>query len=58
MSACGMKDARSKPARAKVARHCASVKSVLRPGTVLTYRAFTTHAAMPTFYSAAYGLFQ
>jgi hypothetical protein len=53
-----MNDARSSPARARVASHCASAMSVLRPGTALTCRALTTHAVMPTDSSAANGLFQ
>ena len=52
----GMNEARSSPARASVASHCASATSVLRPGTALTCRALTTHAMMPTASSAAYGL--
>ena len=58
MRAGGMNEARSKPARASVASHCASAMSVLRPGTALTWRALTTHAMMPTASSAANGLFQ
>jgi len=53
----GMNDARSSPARANVANHCASAMSVLRPGTALTCRALTTQATMPTASSAANGLF-
>jgi hypothetical protein len=54
----GMNEARSKPARASVASHCASAMSVLRPGTALTCRALTTQAIRPTACSAANGLFQ
>jgi len=58
ISSGGMNDARSSPALASVASHCASAMSVLRPGTALTCRALTTHAVMPTASSAANGLFQ
>ena len=54
----GTRDARSSPARASVASHCASAMSVLRPGTALTWRALTTQAMIPTASSAANGLFQ
>lgn len=40
----GMNEARSSPALASVASHCASAMSVLRPGTALTCRALTTQA--------------